>query len=136
MFITNSQLKLYHWTIEEYKMASNLTEKKVNNLERTIKNIREELELKNNLKFHLNKYILFIRAVKLSLHFIIKDIKLLEEEKKKLQNELSVLENCISRNTKSLIVRMERCDIKRKRQQLKNTNTKQYGHTMKLRKRK
>ena len=38
--------------------------------------------------------------------------------------------------SKSLIVRMERCDIKRKRQQLKNTNTKQYGHTMKLRKRK
>ena len=110
-------------------MASNLTEKKVNNLERTIKNIREELELKNNLRFHLNKYILFIRAVKLSLHFIIKDIKLLEEEKKKLQNELSVM-------SKSLIVRMERCDIKRKRQQLKNTNTKQYGHTMKLRKRK
>ena len=108
----------------------------MNNLERTIKNIREELELKNNLRYHLNKYILFIRSVKLSLHLIIKDIKLLEEEKQKLQNELSVLENCIFRNTKSLIVRMERCDIKRKRQQLKNTNTKQYGHTMKLRKRK
>ena len=104
-----------------------VVEKKVVNLEKTIQNIKHELELKTNIRFHLNKYVMFIKSLKPCLHLIIKQLSILEEKQQNLKKELSLLEACIAINTKTLVVRMERCDIKRRKLQTKNTNVKQYG---------
>ena len=96
---------------------------KVFRLERVIQDIKEEANLRNNIRILINTSNRCSEEMEKIKMLNKKEIDLLKSKKEKLTEELAILETCITSNIRILEVKMKKCeDTYRQRKKQKKVN--------------